>query len=366
VRTSVLALSVAALAASHAAVAAAAPPADTRTVLVAGVVEAPPYAIKDANGVWSGVSVDLWRGIAKELKVETRIRELPSVGGLIDGILDHSIDVAIGPLAMTSELETVVDFSHAYLTDRLGIAVRPQSERDRWVAVAKPFLSIRFLSGVLGLALLLLLAGAATWWFERKQNAGFDPSAWSGVGSGFWWSVVTLTSVGYGDKVPRTVGGRAVASVWMVASLVLVAVFTATVTSRLAVSHLQDVRGPADLPRARVGAVQDTPTADYLPSHGVNPQLFPSTAASLDALSQGQLDAAAGSLARLRYGATKQDPAQRVTVVPTDVDEQLMAFGVPTGSPLRERINVALLRTLQLPAWQRIRASYFGAAAALD
>jgi polar amino acid transport system substrate-binding protein len=332
-------------------------------VLTAGVVQAPLYAIKDARGEWSGVSVDLWNEIAKDLKIQSRLREVAGAGDLIDGLSDGSIDISVGPVVMTPELETMVDFSHVYFTDRLGIAIPPQTEWDRWVAAIGPFLSTRFLFLLLGLAALLVAAGALMWRLEREQNPGFSRSPWNGVGSGFWWSVVTLTSVGYGDKVPKTVGGRAVATVWMVMSLVLASVFTATVTSRLAVSHLQDIRGAADLRHARVGAVQSTAAADYLRGRGLTPRLFPSTDDSLTAMAKGEIDATVAGLAILQYAATRQDPAHRIVVIPSDVNEQFMVFGLPSGSALRARINLAMLQTMRLPIWQRIRSRYLGASA---
>jgi ABC-type amino acid transport substrate-binding protein len=78
-----------------------------------------------------------------------------------------------------------------------------------------------------------------------------------------------MTTVGYGDKAPVTVGGRLVAVVWMFASLILIAVFTAHITSLLTVSHLDHrIRGPEDLPRYRVATVAGTTSENYLRRQG--------------------------------------------------------------------------------------------------
>ncbi len=48
---------------------------------------------------------------------------------------------------------------------------------------------------------------------------------------GLWWTVVTLTTVGYGDLSPATAGGRAVAAVLMVTSIGVVSFITANIAA---------------------------------------------------------------------------------------------------------------------------------------
>lgn len=51
-------------------------------------------------------------------------------------------------------------------------------------------------------------------YFERDVNEQFQ--AWS---DGLWWSLVTITTVGYGDKFPVTTGGRVIALLTMVGGI---------------------------------------------------------------------------------------------------------------------------------------------------
>jgi voltage-gated potassium channel len=63
----------------------------------------------------------------------------------------------------------------------------------------------------------------------------------SGPLDALWWTVVTLTTVGYGDTVPTTLMGRAIAMVLMLSGIVLFAVFTGVMSQTL-VGYLLDVR----------------------------------------------------------------------------------------------------------------------------
>jgi voltage-gated potassium channel len=52
-----------------------------------------------------------------------------------------------------------------------------------------------------------------------------------------WWAIVTVTTVGYGDRFPVSAGGRAVAVVLMLVGIGLIGVLTATVASVFVKEH---------------------------------------------------------------------------------------------------------------------------------
>lgn len=53
----------------------------------------------------------------------------------------------------------------------------------------------------------------------------------SSVGDAFWWSVVTATTVGYGDISPKTITGRVIATMLMVSGLCLLSILTASMSN---------------------------------------------------------------------------------------------------------------------------------------
>jgi len=59
----------------------------------------------------------------------------------------------------------------------------------------------------------------------------FSPNSFDSFGDALWWAAQTVTTVGYGDVVPGTDGGRLVAVFVMVFGLAVVSLVTAIVTS---------------------------------------------------------------------------------------------------------------------------------------
>jgi ABC-type amino acid transport substrate-binding protein len=52
----------------------AAEPADSQAVQLVGIVPAPPFAMKDGDGNWEGIAVNLWRRVAQDLGLRFELR----------------------------------------------------------------------------------------------------------------------------------------------------------------------------------------------------------------------------------------------------------------------------------------------------
>jgi voltage-gated potassium channel len=71
--------------------------------------------------------------------------------------------------------------------------------------------------------LLTALGGMLIWLLDRAE--------FPTVGSGLWWALQTITTVGYGDHVPTTAEGQVLGGVIMVLGIGVLTVVTATVTA---------------------------------------------------------------------------------------------------------------------------------------
>ena len=203
-------------------------------------------------------------------------------------------------------------------------------------------LSRAFLQLIAALALIQLTVGTLVWFFERRANDQFPDDPARGVPTGFWWATVTMTTVGYGDKAPRTTMGRVIALVWMLASMVIIASVTATIASSLTVEKLEArIRGPEDLHRFEVGVITATTGATFLKEEKIVAREYADADAALAALVSGEIEALVWDAPLLRE-AIANDPTLPIEMVGGVFQRQDYAIAVGEGSELREAINRVL------------------------
>lgn len=317
-----------------------------------------PFASRRPDGTWEGLSIELWEEISARLGLKSEFREM-GLQEMLAAVGSGQADAAVGALTITSEREHGVDFSHPFLSAGLGIAVR-RDGRSGWLAVVRRVVSGPFLTLMGGLLGLLLLVGALTWLVEKRSNQQFGGTIAEGIGSGFWWSVVTMTTVGYGDKAPQTCTGRALAVVWMLTSVIMVSSFTASITSALTVGELSGVvQGPGDLARVRALTAQGSTSEQFLVKHRYAHEALPSLSQALDQLVEQGADAVVYDAPILRHRVL-HGYADRLEVLPGSFEPQDYGIAFPTGSALREPVNQQLLKLLREPLWQDVLFRYLG------
>ncbi|HXJ82771.1 MAG TPA: transporter substrate-binding domain-containing protein, partial [Candidatus Methylomirabilis sp.] len=221
-------------------------------------------------------------------------------------------------------------------------------------------MSMAFLKLLAGLLAVAIIVGTAFWLAERRANPAFAGRKMSGWGTGIWLSVVTMTTVGYGDTTPRTVSGRVIAALWMFASIVLISIFTGTVATLLTLERLGPrVAGFEDLEHARVVAVTASAAAHFLEARQVPAQNLPDPEEALQALLDGRADAFVFDRALLA-SSIKQHPGLPIAIVPGIARLEYYAFALRPDEPLRRQINEVIARTLDTAAWRQVRFEYFG------
>jgi len=133
---------------------------------------------------------------------------------------DHPLDVAIvllTPPFLPAALQATRVFRLLRLVRLMKLAV-----------LSRRLLSTEGVRDAAVFALITILGGGAAFAAVENGHQDHPVSAWDGV----WWAITTVTTVGYGDFSPRTLGGRVIAIVVMVVGIGFVAIITAAAAER--------------------------------------------------------------------------------------------------------------------------------------
>jgi polar amino acid transport system substrate-binding protein len=335
-------------------------PDDRPVPITIATRDTPPFAIRGADGQsWSGITIELIRQIAEEMGYEVSFQEM-GLTEMIDAVADEQLDAAAAAITITAEREERVDFTHPFYTSGLGVAVQRQPALSP-LALLGRFTNAAFLEALLALLAVLTLVGAAMWLVERRRNAEqFPDTPVKGIGAGLWWSAVTMTTVGYGDKAPVTLLGRVFGLIWMFASIIIISGFTAAIATSLTVNQLaQSITGVDDLRSKRVVTVAASTSSQWLDEQLVRYRAAESVGDALDALSRGEADALVYDLPILQY-LVRDRYSNGIRVLPNEFARQDYGIALRSGAPLREEVNREILRITEEPAWADLLARYLG------
>jgi voltage-gated potassium channel len=100
---------------------------------------------------------------------------------------------------------------------------------DALDTIRNAFHQVRYEFAVIGFAVLTLVWLCAAAMYELERRA--QPETFAKFSDALWYTMVTVTTVGYGDKVPMTGGGRFVAAFLMIAGLGLFGTFVSLIGS---------------------------------------------------------------------------------------------------------------------------------------
>jgi polar amino acid transport system substrate-binding protein len=330
----------------------------TPRVLLVGAIVAPPLYMKTADNRWEGFAVELWQALAQQIGGPFEFREFSTFEHLLEALEKREIDV-IPSLPVRERFESTMDFSQSYLKSGLSIAVPAEGVEYRWIRIFEGIFSKHILKAIGFLMLLSLITGIIVWSFERRKNSEmFGDGTVGGIGHGIWWAMVTMTTVGYGDKAPKTAGGRIVALIWMIFSIIFIASFTANITTSLTITELRGkVRGFNDLYSARVGSISRSEGFDFLTKQGIAAIPFESIQEGLVGVASKKIDAFVLNEQVLKDLVKREFPG-RVQVLPGTFDEYFVSIALPDKSPLRKPINKALLKFMKTQNWTELRHRY--------
>jgi voltage-gated potassium channel len=144
-------------------------------------------------------------------------------------------------------------------TEAIGEAAvaRPLSRVFGWVFLHGRVTVFRAAVGISVVTLAITLVSAALMRLADESN-------FNSFGEGLWWAVQTVTTVGYGDRLPGNTAGKAVAVVVMLTGIAFISVLTAAIAAgfleaarrRLAASSEHSMEARLDRIDERLAAIE--------------------------------------------------------------------------------------------------------------
>jgi len=317
----------------------------------------------EKDGRRAGYAAELWEQLARETGLEYDLTVVNTAQEMIDALKAKSADVGVGAISVTAKREEVIDFSQPFYESGLQVLVSGSNSSftDNIFLLLGNLFNLELIGAFLLLMVTMFIISHLVWRYEHKVNSDQWPENYkAGIWESFWWTLSTLLVGGADNKGPVGVGGRIVAIVWMLLSIVLVSLLTASFTTTLTINTLKgDINGPGDLPGRRVATVKGSTTETWLTSKGAKVVPLATPAECVVALKGGDVDAVVYDAPVLQYEAGKLNDDKLQMVGPV-FERQNYAFALQQDSTIRERLNQALLKLSEQGVGNDLRKKYFG------
>ena len=321
----------------------------------------PPFVINDA-GQYSGLSIFLLDNIAGKLGFEYRIEEY-GLKEMLEAVAQGKADVGVSCLSITQKREEIIDFSHSFFETNLAIAVKQHG----FLHSIKNFFYNKKLLIVLGIIVgVAALIGGILYLLEHNINDTLYSMKNKGgkLMEAFIAGLLFVTSGPIRYYQFKTLTARILTAFLAVGSTIMIASITALLASAFTLDQMSsEIKGPQDLAKVRVGAMEASTSFEYLQDKGISSRTFTDREELLAALDDGRLDAVVSDDAILRYKIKEAQAKGRyesLSVLPFAFEKQNYAFALPDESPHLEKFNQSLLSTRDSPEWSKELVKYIG------
>ncbi len=320
---------------------------DTLKVVVAG---SPPFVIDTIlNGEKkvTGISIDIWNSIAKDLGIEYSVVRGKTVGGSIDSLQKGVFDILVGPITVTADRSEKVLFMQPYTRGKMGIMTTVGE--SSFFDFVSPLFSKTFAVGIGALLGLLFTIGNIVWFAERKINPEcFPKNYFRGVINGMWFSIVTFSTVGYGDLVVKSHFGRVMSGFWIICSMIIASSLTASIATAFTLNQLRNssIEKASDLLNKKVATVEKTTASDI--AHKYTDRILKESTLdmSISKLTSKEVDAVIFGAHQLEYFLHK-NPNDQLLIITIDDEVENISFVLENHSKYLNSFNTSMLKKIE-------------------
>ncbi|MDF1695300.1 MAG: transporter substrate-binding domain-containing protein [Saprospiraceae bacterium] len=331
-----------------------------RDTLIVGIYHNPPFVIKTENQNFEGLSIELWENIAQSSDLPFRYQLYSDFVGITKRLEYKDIDLTINPMEVNALRVQKFDVTQPFFVSSIGVAI-PYLNRSPFAVFISNIFSKAFLEIILLLIFVIFIFGFFLWLVERKHNRFQFRPGLLGLFDGLWWSAVTMTTVGYGDKAPKSNIGKTIAIIWMFTAVIIISSFTASIASTLTITGLQtEIQTAEDIRLADdISVVGATNGEAYLIEENIPINAtFASPVLALRALAKKDNDLFLYDKTILQYYINRLSLNEKVKLLPIALKENYQSFMMPKNHRAFDQINVGLMQEIQKERWIDMQQKY--------
>ena len=252
-----------------------------------------------------------------------------------------------------------MDFSHPYMRSGLRILAGVNNEESSLSRLLRG-VSESGIQKPLGYLLGFMLICSHILFFAERGSKSISQDYFPGIFEAAWCILATMTTVGYGDITPQRWVGRFVALLVMVTGIALFGIIIAELSAGLTLAQLSsDISGPEDLRRRRVATVAGSTSTNVIRDFGAHLVEVEEIDDAYDLLEAGEVAAIVFDAPPL-FQYVKENAEGQVALVGRILNTESYGMAFPNGSPLREKVNRALLDLQEDGTYRRLYEKWFG------
>lgn len=327
--------------------------------LIVGVVGNEPFVFEDGSSK-EGISIEIWNEIATKNNWKYKYQKFDNVEAALIAVKNNQLDIAIGPISITSSRIEHVRFSQPFYNSSLSIVSR--SDKLSFWQKIQPLFSVKLIYAVFIFLFILSIVGTLLWLAERKHSPEqFSEKPLNGIGTGMWLAIVTMTTVGYGDKAPGTLAGRIIAGSWMVISIIFATSMVAGIASTLTLTSLgiSTVSNIEELSGRRTATISESPSEEFVQSYKAKIIPVAHLNEAFELLNNNKVDAVVYDRPQLLY-YIKTHQEESLNIAKAEYFKQGYGFAFPLNSTLVYEVNKSLLKLAEMQGTTDIIDHYLG------
>jgi len=308
----------------------------------------------EENGTFTGFDIDIWNVIAEDNEFKYIYNKV-EFNNIFDKVEDEYNSIGVAAITKTSSREERVKFSHHYMDSGLHIAVPAKSKSN----VLSSIFSAPLIKPFLYLMLFIIICGHILWIAEKGCDE-INDKYFPGIFEALWCTHATITTVGYGDKSPKTWVGRICAAIIAYTGIAACGIFISLLSSTLTTQKIKsDISCLNDLRGKVVATKSGTTSEDILRSVGASVKSFEDIDDAYTALTDNEVKAVVFDAPNVLY-FSKHNGKNKVKVTGEMFDKQYYGFVINNkNSSLRKKINKSILKLRESGEYDKIYNRWF-------